>query len=109
MCVRVRVSVCVCMRIGGIYSSTATATCACCVCHRPVARVAAGVSWTSRTSSAPWDARDGQTTVIGAAGAIYVIGGYSGRYASGGDILYNDIWVSTDGGAGRTRAGVLKG
>ncbi len=33
-----------------------------------------------------------------AAGAIYVIGGYS--YSSTGDhTYYHDVWVSTDGGA----------
>jgi hypothetical protein len=41
-------------------------------------------------------------------GAIYVIGGYS---YSGGD--FADVWASTDGGAGPTRAwggrGVLEG
>ena len=47
----------------------------------------AGVTWTSRTLSAQWAARSGHTTVIDAAGAIYVIGG-------GG---FQDVW--TDGGA----------
>ncbi len=44
--------------------------------------------------TAPWAARYGHTTVIDAAGAIYVIGGYSysGTYL-------HDVWVSTDGGA----------
>ena len=36
--------------------------------------------------------------MIGSAGAIYVIGGYGGT-----DL--KDVWVSTDGGAGRTRGG----
>ena len=43
--------------------------------------------------------------MIDAAGAIYVIGGiYHGTYLQ-------DVWVSTDGGAGRTRgeSGVLEG
>jgi hypothetical protein len=35
--------------------------------------------------------------VIDAAGAIYVIGGYSST-------VFNDVWVSNDGGADRTRA-----
>ncbi len=39
--------------------------------------------------------------MIGAAGAIYVIGGFGG-----GVTYYKDVWVSTDGGADRTR-GVL--
>jgi hypothetical protein len=38
--------------------------------------------------------------VIDAAGAIYVIGGYSSS-----DTIHNDVWVSTDGGADRTRRG----
>jgi hypothetical protein len=62
------------------------------------ARVHAGVTWTSRTTSAPWAGRYYHTTVIDAAGAIYVIGGY-------GSTRYQDVWASTDGGADRTRAG----
>ncbi len=50
--------------------------------------------WRCRTASAPWAGRSGHTTVIDAAGAIYVIGGegFNG-------IQFNDVWVSTDGGA----------
>ncbi len=59
---------------------------------------AAGVTWTPRATSAPWAARYGHTTVIDAAGAIYVIGGLGG-----GTTFYNDVWASTDGGADRTR------
>ena len=91
---------------GGIYSSACdgrTDTCAFALCHRSVAGVAAGVTWTSRTTSAPWGARWKHTTVIdagaGAAGAIYVLGGADGL---GGGRL-NDVWVSTNGGADRTR------
>ena len=51
-------------------------------------------------ASAPWAAREAHTTVIDAAGAIYVIGGRSS--SSGTHVFYNDVWVSTDGGAGRT-------
>ncbi len=61
--------------------------------HRSVARVAAGVTWTNRTTSAPWAGRSGHTTVIDSAGAIYIIGGSK----NGGGYL-NDVWVSTDGG-----------
>ncbi len=55
-----------------------------------------------------WAARDSHTSVIDAAGAIYVIGGegYSNGYH-----LYRDLWVSTDGGArpaSRGARGVLK-
>ncbi len=66
------------------------------------ARSAAGVTWTNRTSSAPWAAREGHASVIDAAGAIYVIGGWNGNY-----IYYSDVWASTDGGA--VVEGVLKG
>jgi hypothetical protein len=79
------------------------------------ARWAAGVTWTSRTLKAGWAARFVHTSVIDAAGAIYVIGGY-------GATTYEDVWASTDGGArpdyvegvgrGRTRghtAGVREG
>ncbi len=61
--------------------------------------LAAGVTWTTRTTSAPWAARTQHTSVIDAAGAIYVIGGYG----SGGTIK-NDVYVSADGGADQTRA-----
>jgi hypothetical protein len=88
---------------GGIYSSAATV-------GRPRVRVAlgssvgsralaAGVSWTSRTTSAPWAARYGHTTVVDAAGAIYVIGGTDGSN-------YQDVWASTDGGADGLAPGV---
>jgi hypothetical protein len=64
------------------------------------ARSAAGVTWTSRTTSAPWAGRSQHTTVIDAAGAIYVIGGANGTN------YVNDVWASTDGGA---RAGLSQG
>jgi hypothetical protein len=64
-------------------------------CHRPGSRAsAAGVTWTCRTANAPWAARCGHTSVVDAAGAIYVIGGNN---CNGG--LFNDVWASTDGGA----------
>ena len=45
--------------------------------------------------------------MVDAAGAIYVIGGYSGTF-------FKDVWVSTDGGArpdsvGEVLKGVLEG
>jgi hypothetical protein len=68
------------------------------------ARLAAGVTWASRTASAPWEARQGHTSVVDAiSGAIYVIGGEGGD-----DTPYlQDVWVGTDGGArtGRGRGG----
>ncbi len=68
------------------------------------ARSAAGVTWTSRTASAQWDARNHHTSVVDAAGAIYVIGGYDGG-------TFADVWVSTDGGAraGLGPSGVVEG
>jgi hypothetical protein len=39
--------------------------------------------------------------VVDAAGAIYVIGGIG----IDGNTYLNDVWVSTDGGADRTRLG----
>ncbi len=63
------------------------------------APMAAGVTWTSRTLTAPWAARMRHTSVIDAAGAIYVLGGsYSISVASGSTYL-KDVWASTDGGA----------
>ncbi len=56
---------------------------------------AAGATWTSRTTNAPWAARRHHASVIDAAGAIYVIGGDGGL----GDTNFQDVWVSTDGGA----------
>jgi hypothetical protein len=66
--------------------------------------LAAGVTWTNRTTSAPWAARWLHTSVIDAAGAIYVIGG-GGFGATAQYPVYNDVYVSTNGGADRTRAG----
>jgi hypothetical protein len=57
--------------------------------------------------SAPWAARRGHSSVVDAAGTIYVIGGYNGT------TYFNDVLVSTDGGAlpdsagGRGVLGVL--
>ncbi len=52
------------------------------------------MTWTSRTAKAEWAAREGHTTVVDAAGAIYVLGGYDGW-----GTRFNDVWASTDGGA----------
>jgi hypothetical protein len=69
--------------------------------HRSVVVLAAGVTWTSRTASAPWAGREGHTSVIDATGAIYVIGGRGG---TDGTTYFNDVLVSTDGGADRSCA-----
>ncbi len=65
--------------------------------------MAAGVTWqyVDNSGNTSWDARGRHTSVIDAAGAIYVIGGYSG-YARGSETNYNDVWKSTDGGADQT-------
>ena len=63
--------------------------------------LAIGATWTSRTTSAPWAGRAWHTSVIDAAGAIYVIGGWSG-----GSTYFNDVYVSTDGGARPDSVGV---
>ncbi len=82
-------------RAGGracVFSRAAARACFC-LCHRPVSRaLAAGFTWTSRTTSAPWAVRSGHTSVVDAAGAIYVIGGESWNS------YLQDVWVSTDGG-----------
>ena len=54
---------------------------------------AAGASWTLVTANAPWAARTLHTSVIDAAGSIYVLGG--GLPAGP---LYDDVWRSTDRG-----------
>jgi hypothetical protein len=85
---------CACVRV--------TSTCVFCVVANLLVRVlASGVTWTSRTTNAPWAGRKGHTSVIDAAGAIYVIGGFSGTGAN--IVYYKDVYVSTDGGADRTR------
>jgi hypothetical protein len=98
----------------GIYSSARAArrrphARGCVRCHRPGSRAsAAGVTWTSRTASAEWAARESHTSVVDAAGAIYVIGG------EGDTDNFQDVWASTDGGArpdsvGGWVGGVLEG
>jgi hypothetical protein len=66
---------------------------------------AAGRTFSNRTLKAEWAARAWHTSVVDAAGAIYVIGG------SGTFTRYNDVWASTDGGAraGLGRGGALGG
>ena len=81
----------VCRRTGGIDGAACGGRAAAC------AFAFVGVTWTSRrTTSAPWAGRQLHTSVIDAAGAIYVIGGST-------PIDFNDVWKSTDGGADRTR------
>ena len=67
--------------------------------------MAAGATWTLVIASVPWAARGDHTSVIDAAGAIYVIGGVGGFTLS----TYKDVWVSTDGGLRPDSVRVLKG
>jgi hypothetical protein len=55
--------------------------------------IGVGASWRLVIASAPWTGRWGHTSVIDAAGAIYVLGG------RGSGTFYQDVWASTDGGA----------
>jgi hypothetical protein len=70
--------------------------------------LAAGVTWRLVIASAPWAAREGHTSVIDAAGAIYVLGGHY-SFAAITSTFLNDVWVSTDGGARPDSVRVLKG
>ncbi len=58
--------------------------------------VCTGATWTSRTISASWGVRADHTSVIDAAGAIYVIGGSGGFNNT---LFFNDVWVIPNGGA----------
>jgi hypothetical protein len=78
-----------------------------CVIGRSPA-VAAGATWTSRTTNAPWAARSWHTSVIDAAGAIYVIGGVSITDNHGITTNYQDVWASTNGGAHRSQFRILE-
>ncbi len=63
------------------------------------------MTWTSRTTSAPWGGRNSHTSVIDASGAIYVIGGIGESYP----YYFNDVWLSTNGGARPDSHNVLLG
>ncbi len=80
--------------------------------HRPRGRHrrrAAGVTWSVVTSNAPWAARSYHTTVIDAAGTMYLIGGDGCARNDGGTGFCNDVWQSPDKGASRTRGGTPGG
>ncbi len=53
-------------------------------------------------ASAPWAVRRSHTSVIDAAGAIYVLGGTDDVTPY---VYFNDVWVSPDKGADPTWAG----
>ena len=52
------------------------------------------------SANASWAGRCGHTTVIDAAGNIYLMGGLK---AGPGDGYFNDVWVGTNKGANRTQ------
>ncbi len=58
-------------------------------------------------ANASWAARAGLTSVIDAAGNIYLMGGMGDGYGN----YFNDVWVGTNKGANRLRGtqGVLTG
>ncbi len=91
-------AVCAGPSTGAIYSAAATGGRTCAVVCLSFARLATGAKWSNRTRTAPWAARSGHTTVIDAAGAMYVIGGGGGG-GTGGTDYFQDVWASTDGGA----------
>ncbi len=49
----------------------------------------AGTTWSLVIASAPWAARFGHTSVIDAAGAIYILGGRDGNNA-----YLKDVWAT---------------
>jgi hypothetical protein len=55
-------------------------------------------------ADAPWAEREGHTSVVDAADAIYVIGGHA-RNA----VNYHDVWVSTNKGASRSQRVLMGG
>ena len=65
---------------------------------------AAGRTFGLRILKAEWAARRGHTSVVDAAGAIYVLGGLGITGITA--YYYQDVWASTDGGArGPTASG----
>ncbi len=65
---------------------------------------AAGVTWTLLIASAPWARRYRHTSVVDAAGAIFVIGGLGDGFT-----YCQDVWASTDGGARPDSRGYSRG
>jgi hypothetical protein len=65
---------------------------------------AAGVTWTLLIASAPWARRYRHTSVVDAAGAIFVIGGLGDGFT-----YCRDVWASTDGGARPDSRGYSRG
>ena len=59
---------------------------------------AAGTTWGLVTGDAPWAARGGHTTMIDAAGTMYLMGGSNAEK----HLNYNDVWQSTGAGANVT-------
>ena len=66
-----------------------------------VARVAAGASFRLVTNQPPWEGRYGHTTVIDAAGNMYLMGGLGDGFGN----YFNDVWKGTNSGENRTQGG----
>ena len=56
-----------------------------------------GASWTCMTANATWAVRSEHTSVVDAAGHIYVLGGGNDNGTS--YVYYSDVWRSADQGA----------
>jgi hypothetical protein len=93
----VRAPSCVCARVRARVRACVRACVRAYMCVFVCACVRAGAMWRSRTMTAPWAARYYHTSVVDAAGAIYVIGGWNSY--NGTNTYFNDVFVSTDGGA----------
>ena len=63
------------------------------------------MTWSPAAVFTPWAARYGHTTVIDAAGTMYLIGGLAAG-VDGGRVDLNDVWVCADKGANRSQVHV---
>ncbi len=82
---------------GGIYSSARGVLDAAHALSAGSRVLAAGVTWGRVIASAPWVGRYRHTSVIDAAGAIYVIGGQGSGPSF--NYFYKEVYVSSNGGA----------
>jgi hypothetical protein len=64
---------------------------------------AAGATWGRVTNYALWEARAGHTTVIDAAGIMYLMGGLNDFNDKSFAAFFNDMWISTNKGAATVR------
>ena len=64
-----------------------------------------GASWTQVNASSGWSARAGHSSVAMPDGSILLMGGYN----TGGSVVYNDVWRSTDNGMTWTQVNASSG